>query len=76
MTPEAFDSTLETLLSRVPYKVFSVELHGGRRFEIDLPRVTAFKDGIAVFLAAGGVPIMFDYKTVSQFIEAPPSTAA
>ena len=76
MTPNDFESTLETLLSRAPFKAFGVELIGGRRFEIDLPRVTAYKDGVAVFLASGGAPIIFESTTVSKFIETPPNPAA
>lgn len=71
MTPENFNALLEKLVSRSPFRVFTIELHGGKRFEIDHPRATVFRDGIAVFIAPGGVPVWFDHESVSQFIEAP-----
>ena len=75
MTAENFDAVLNTLLDRRPFQIFTVELHGGKRFEIDHPKATVFRDGIAIFIAAGPVPIWFDHESVSQFIEAPASTA-
>ena len=75
MTAENFDATLNSLLDRRPFQVFTVELHGGKRFEIDHPRATVFRDGIAVFVAPGPVLIHFDHESVSQIIEAPASTA-
>ena len=75
MTAENFNQLLEALLSRTPFKIFTVELHGGRRFEIDHPRATVFRDGIAVFIAPGGIPIWFDHDSVNQIIEAPANTA-
>ena len=76
MTAENFDNVLQALLTRQPFQVFTVELHGGRRFEIDHPRATVTRDGVAVFLAPGGVPIWFDHDSVNQIIEAPASTDA
>ena len=71
MTPENFEQMLEELMSRQPFKPFVIELHGGRRFEIDHPRATAFHEGAAVFIAPGGVPIYFDNLSVNQIIDAP-----
>jgi hypothetical protein len=33
---------------------------------VDHPRAFVVCDGVAVFLAPGGVPIRFDHKSVSQ----------
>ena len=70
MTVEYFDTTLRALLSRSPFQVFAVELHGNQRFEVDYPDAIAHRDGAAVFVAPGGIPHIFDYESVNQFIAA------
>jgi hypothetical protein len=74
MTAENFDAILNTLLNRRPFQIFTVELHGGKRFEIDHPQATVFRDGVAIFISPGPVPIWFDHESVSQIIDAPAST--
>ena len=71
MTAENFDAILNDLLDRRPFQIFTVELHGGKRFEIDHPKATVFRQGLAVFVAPGPVLIHFDHESVSQIIEAP-----
>ncbi len=76
MTPATFDRTLESLISRRPFRAFTVELQGGERFEIDHPGSTAWRDGHAVFLAGTGVKPFFrnfDHAGVVQFIDEPAS---
>jgi len=75
MTAENFVTVLEGLRQLQPYRVFTVELHGGRRFEVDHPGALVVRDGVAVFLAPGGVPIWFDHESVTQIVGAPASTA-
>jgi len=74
MTADNFTSVLEALTGIQPFGVFTVELHGGRRFEVDHPRALAVRDGVAVFMAPGGVPIWFDYDSVNQIIGASANT--
>jgi hypothetical protein len=71
MTAENFESVLAGLRQLQPFRVFTVELHGGRRFEVDHPGALIVRDGVAVFLAPGGVPIWFDHDSVNQIIAAP-----
>jgi hypothetical protein len=71
MTAENFDQVLEGLRQLQPFCVFTVELHNGRRFEIDHPGALVVRDGVAVFIAPGGIPIWFDRESVSQIIGAP-----
>jgi hypothetical protein len=71
MTAEKFDHVLNALAERMPFQVFTVELHGGRRFEVDHPRALVVRDGVAVFVAPGGYPIWFDHESVNQIIGAP-----
>lgn len=75
MTIENFDAVLRGLRQLEPFQVFTVELHGGRRFEVDHPGALTTRDGVAVFLAPGGVPILFDHYSVVNFIAAPASSS-
>ncbi len=68
MTAANFDRVLMELSQRTPFQVFTVELHGGRQFEVDHPRAMVVRDGVAVFLAPGGVPIWFDHDSVNQIV--------
>jgi hypothetical protein len=70
MTADNFDRVLDALRQLQPYRVFTVELHGGRRFEVDHPGALVVRDGVAVFLAPGGITIWFDHDNVSQIIGA------
>jgi len=70
MTAENFDLVLRGLQQRQPFHVFTVELHGGKRFEVDHPGAMVVRDGVAVFLAPGGVPVWFDHERVNQVIGA------
>lgn len=68
MTLDSFDKVLEGLRQNQPFQVFTVELHGGRRFEVDHPGALVVRDGVAVFLAPGGLPIWFDHESVLRII--------
>jgi hypothetical protein len=70
MTADNFDTVLEGLKRRTPFQMFTVELHGGDRFEVDHPEALVVRDGVAVFLAPGGTPIWFDHDSVNQIIGA------
>jgi hypothetical protein len=74
MTAENFDTLLRGLQDRKPFRVFTVELHGGERFEVDAPNALVVRDGVAVFVAPGGIPHWFDHDSVNQLIGADSST--
>jgi hypothetical protein len=63
-----FDQTLNALKRRNPYRPFTVALVNGDRFEVDHPDALVVRDGVAVYIGAGGVPVLFDHEGVSQFI--------
>ena len=65
MTADHFDSILAALTSVTPFQVFTLELHGGQRLEVDHPNALILRDGVAVFLAPGGVPVLFDHDSVN-----------
>jgi hypothetical protein len=71
MTAENFDHALDALAEAKPFKVFTVVLNGGRKFEVDHPRALVVRDGVAVFVAPGGLPILFDHDSVNQIGAAP-----
>ena len=75
MTAENFEHILRELGERKPYRVFTVKLNGGRRFEVDHPGAMVVRDGVAVFLAPGGLPIWFDHESVNQIIGASANTS-
>src|SRR5437764_5402842 len=74
MTADNFTNILDSLRQLQPFRVFTVELHGGRRFEVDHPGALVVRDGVAVFLAPGGVPVWFDHESVNQVIGASADT--
>jgi hypothetical protein len=68
MTTENFEQTLRAFQRRTPFSPFTVELVSGDRFQVDHPEALVLRDGIAVFVAAGGIPTLFDHESVSQLI--------
>ncbi len=76
MTAENFNTLLEGLRQRQPFQVFTVVLNGGERFEVDHANALLIREGVAVFLAPGGVPMVFDHDSVLQFILASSDTTS
>ena len=68
MEAENFDHTLRALTRRTPYRPFTVALVNGDRFEVDHPDAIVVRDGVAVYVGPGGVPVLFDHEGVSQVI--------
>ncbi len=66
MEAENFHRALNTFKRRSPYRPFTVALVNGDRFEVDHPDALVVRDGVAVYIAAGGVPVLFDHEGVSQ----------
>jgi hypothetical protein len=56
MSAGNFDSILRLLAEKRPFTVFTVELNGGRRIEVDSPNAIVFRDGVAVFVARQWYP--------------------
>jgi hypothetical protein len=50
------------------HRPFTVALVNGDRFEVDHPDALVVRDGVAVYIGAGGVPVLFDHEGVGQFI--------
>jgi hypothetical protein len=76
MTAENFDHVLQNLRDHKPFRMFTVELASGRRFEVDHPNALVVRDGVAVFILPGGHPIWFDHESVGQIVGASASESA
>jgi carbamate kinase len=68
MTADNFDKTLAAFRQRSPYRPFTVVLHSGSRFEVDHLGALVARDGVAVFVGPGGLPVVFDHEGVEQFV--------
>jgi hypothetical protein len=68
MQPNHFDETLSAFRDRKPFRPFTVALVDGDRIEVDHPNAVVVRDGVAIYVAAGGVPVIFDHEGVSQII--------
>lgn len=69
MTSEHFDQLLIALHERQPFRPFTVELAGGHQFEVDHPRAMVIRNGVAVYLKPGGIPVWFDHDSVTQIVD-------
>lgn len=41
---------------------------GGDKFEVDHRDALVVRDGVAVFLRPGGIPVWFDHESVNQIV--------
>lgn len=74
MTPDNFNAILTRLQERRPFRIFTIELYGLQRFEIDSLYSFVHREGVGVFVAPGGIPVWFDHESVNQIFEAPADT--
>jgi len=63
-----FDNTLTALRRRVPFHPFTVVLVNGDRYEVDHHDSFVVRDGVAIYVMPGGVPVIFDHEGVAQVI--------
>lgn len=67
MTAENFDHTLQAFQNQSPFRPFTVVLLSGRQFEVDHGGALVHRDGVAIFVGPGGVPVVFDHEGVEHF---------
>lgn len=60
MDRNSFDETILTFKRRTPFRPFTVSLLNGDRVEVGQPEALVVCDGVALFVAPGGVPAVFD----------------
>jgi hypothetical protein len=68
MEADNFDRTLTAFKRRSPFRPFTVALVNGDRFEVDHPDALVVRDGVAVYVGAGGIPVLFDHEGVRQVV--------
>ena len=68
MRPDTFDATILHYQQRVPYRPFTIVLVNGTQFEVDFPTAISVRDGAAVYLRPGGIPVIFDHEGVNQIV--------
>ena len=68
MDRDTFDGSIRALKHRTPFRPFTVSMVNGERLEVDHPDVLAVRDGVALFVSPGRVPVIFDHEGVSQLI--------
>jgi hypothetical protein len=71
MDSDHFERSLRAFQRRIPFRPFTVALVDGDRIRVDHPEAMALRDGVAVFVAAGGVPTLFDHASVGQLVGEP-----
>ena len=60
------ESVSRAFRGRTPFWPFTVALANGHRFEVDRADALVVRDGVAIFVALGGAPVMLDHDAVSQ----------
>jgi hypothetical protein len=68
MNRDVFTATIEEFLQRTPFRPFTVVTMSGRRQEVDHPRAIVVRDGVALYAAPGGIPVIFDHESVDLVI--------
>ena len=68
MDREIFTETIRAFKHRAPFKPFTVATVSGNRYEVDFPDALAVRDGLAIFVGPGKVPVFFDHEGVSEVI--------
>ena len=68
MDREIFTETIRAFKHGAPFKPFTVATVSGNRYEVDFPDALAVRDGVAIFVGPGHVPVFFDHEGVSEII--------
>ena len=68
MDRETFTETIRAFRNRAPFKPFTVVTVSGNRYEVDFPDALAVREGLAIFVGPGRVPVFFDNEGVSEVI--------
>lgn len=68
MDREIFTETIRAFKHRTPFQPFTVATVSGSRYEVDYPDALAVRDGLAIYVGPGHVPVFFDHEGVSEVI--------
>jgi len=65
---ETLDGMLRLYKGRSPFKPFTLIMVSGDRLEVDHGEALGVRDGVALYVAPGGVPVGFDHEGVSHIV--------
>lgn len=68
MDRETFTETIRAFRNRTPFRPFTVTTVSGNRYVVDFPDALAMREGLAIFVGPGRVPVFFDNEGVSEVI--------
>jgi hypothetical protein len=68
MDRDTFTETIKAFKQRTPFQPFTVATVGGNRYEVDFSDAIVVRDGLAIYVGPGRVPVIFDYDGVSEII--------
>lgn len=68
MDRDTFDGTIREFKHRTPFRPFTVAMVNGERLAVDHLDALALRDGVALFAAPGGVPVVFDHEGLSRVV--------
>ena len=66
MDRETFSDTVLAFKQRTPFRPFTIVTVAGSRHEVDRPEVIAVRGGVALYIAPGDIPVIFDHDGVSE----------
>lgn len=66
MNAESFDTANREFERRHPFRRYTVTMFNGEQVEIDRSDATVVRDGVAVYAAAGNIPVIIDHEAVSR----------
>ena len=68
MDSNLFTDTILAYKRRVPFHPFTIVTAAGRQHEVDHQDAIIVKGGVAMFLAPGNIPHIFDAETISEIV--------
>ena len=68
MDRETFTETIRAFKNRTPFRPFTIATTSGNRYEVDFPDAIVVREGLAIFIGPGRVPVFFDNEGVSEVI--------
>ena len=68
MDRETFTETIRAFKHRYPFKPFTLVAVSGNHYEVDFPDALAVREGLAIFVGPGRVPVFFDHEGISEVI--------
>ena len=68
MDRDTFDATIRAFKHVSPFRPFTVAMVNGDRLEVDHPDALAIREGAALLMGPGRVPVVFDHEGVNSVV--------